>query len=73
MWQGVSTSRRPVLCFVVPFNPFPLTLLCPRRLGEGSTIVCPLHKSAFSLETGTDSILPPPPPLPCASVFSDVL
>jgi len=22
------------------------------RLGEGSTIVCPLHKSAFSLETG---------------------
>ena len=23
------------------------------RLGEGSTIVCPLHKSAFSLETGT--------------------
>jgi len=22
------------------------------RLGEGSTIVCPLHRSAFSLETG---------------------
>jgi nitrite reductase/ring-hydroxylating ferredoxin subunit len=22
------------------------------RLGEGSTIVCPLHKSAFSLESG---------------------
>jgi nitrite reductase/ring-hydroxylating ferredoxin subunit len=22
------------------------------RLGEGSTIVCPLHKSAFSLSTG---------------------
>lgn len=27
------------------------------RLGEGSTIVCPLHKTAFSLESGEEHVM----------------